>query len=636
MDTQENIRRPEKTPETVSSAEEKKAGRVRALRILRSMAGLLCFFLMPFVSFYLFETVTGNLANIEGIFRAYNIAFIYCLYLLLFGISGSTRIAIPIVSAALFLLSVAESFVVGFRSRPIMYADLNAFGTAMSVASNYVFSISTEMKQAAAVLAGLDLLAILCPFRVKKLKHRAGLFGICAVSVLLFCCHFYGNIRPRENYDINSWDVESSYESYGYVMATALSLRYVMEQAPAGYSQAKLADIVEEMETEEDSQAAAAADITPVNIICIMNESFSDLQVAGDFTTNVDYMPFWNSLTENTVRGSLCVPVFGSMTCNTEAEFLTGDSTAILPMNSNAYQFNIRPGALSLVSTLKAQGYRAVAMHPYPADNWNRKTVYEDFGFDEFYDIDYYDGAEQLRNYVSDQADFAELIKQVEQKDSPEDKLFLFNVTMQNHGGYAYKYENFPEEVQLTGELAGKYPQAEQYLSLVKRSDAAFEELITYFQSCDQPTMIVMFGDHQPAVENDFYYEIAGLSEDMVIPAEDRLIWYQTPFVIWTNYAQSSGDMGKLSALYLSSYVLKLSGLEMTPYNRFLLSLSQNVPVISPLGCFDADGNYYSWEEADTEACPFGEDILKYEYLAYNHSMDGKKYSAAFSLSDSN
>ncbi len=635
MDTQENLHRPEKKPEMVPSAEEK-AGRVKALRILRSMAGLLCFFLMPFVSFYLFETVTGNLGNIEGIFRAYNIAFIYCLYLLILGISGSTRIAIPIVSAALFLLSVAESFVVGFRSRPIMFSDLNAFGTAMSVASNYVFSISTEMKQAAAVLAGLDLLAILCPFRVKKLKHRAGLFGICAVSVLLFCSHFYKNIRPRENYDINSWDVESSYESYGYVMATALSLRYVMEQAPAGYSQAKLADIVEEMETEEDSQAAAAADITPVNIICIMNESFSDLQVAGDFTTNVDYMPFWNSLTENTVRGSLCVPVFGSMTCNTEAEFLTGDSTAILPMNSNAYQFNIRSGALSLVSTLKAQGYRAVAMHPYPADNWNRKTVYEDFGFDEFYDIDYYDGAEQLRNYVSDQADFAELIRQVEQKDSPEDKLFLFNVTMQNHGGYAYKYENFPEEVQLTGELAGKYPQAEQYLSLVKRSDAAFEQLITYFQSCDQPTMIVMFGDHQPAIEDDFYYEIAGLSEDMVIPAKDRLIWYQTPFVIWTNYAQTSENMGKLSALYLSSYVLKLSGLEMTPYNRFLLSLSQNVPVISPLGCFDADGNYYSWEAADTEACPFGADILKYEYLAYNHSMDGKKYSAAFSLADSN
>ncbi len=634
METESIIKRPEKT-EAPSEA-DKKAGRAKILRILRSIAGLLCFFLMPFISFYLFEMVTGNLANIEGIYRVYNIAFIYCLYLVLFGISGSTRITIPVISTALFVLSVAESFVVGFRNRPIMVSDLNAFGTAMSVASNYVFSISTEMKQAASVLLGLDVLAVLCPFRVKKLKQRGGLFGICALSVVLFCGHFYKSVCPRENYDINSWDVESTYEDYGYLMATAVSLRYVVAQAPEGYSQGKLADIVAEIGTGEDEQVAETADITPVNIICIMNESFSDLQVAGDFTTNVDYMPFWKSLTENTVRGSLCVPVFGSMTCNTEAEFLTGDSTAILPMNSNAYQFNIRSGALSLVSTLKNQGYRAVAMHPYPADNWNRKTVYADFGFDTFYDIEHYEGAEQLRNYVSDQADFAALIQQVEEKDSPDDKLFLFNVTMQNHGGYAYKYENFPEEVQLTGDLAGKYPEAEQYLSLVKRTDAAFEQLITYFQNCDQPTMIVMFGDHQPAVENGFYYDIAGLQENEVLPAADRLIWYQTPFVIWTNYEQPSENMGKLSALYLSSYVLKLSGLEMTPYNRYLLSLSQDVPVISPLGCFDADGNYYSWEEADTDACPFGEEILKYEYLAYNHSLGGKKYNAAFSLPDSN
>ena len=67
MDTQEDIKRPPKTPEKVPSDEEKKAGRVRILRIVRNTAGLLCFFLMPFVSFYLFETVTGNLGNIADI-----------------------------------------------------------------------------------------------------------------------------------------------------------------------------------------------------------------------------------------------------------------------------------------------------------------------------------------------------------------------------------------------------------------------------------------------------------------------------------------------------------------------------------------------------------------------------------------
>ena len=79
-----------------------------------------------------------------------------------------------------------------------------------------------------------------------------------------------------------------------------------------------------------------------------------------------------DSLEENTVRGSLCVPVFGSMTSNTEFEFLTGDSMALLPANSIAYQFNVKPGTYSMVSTLKDQGYYSVAMHPYPGENWNR------------------------------------------------------------------------------------------------------------------------------------------------------------------------------------------------------------------------------------------------------------------------
>ena len=83
-------------------------------------------------------------------------------------------------------------------------------------------------------------------------------------------------------------------------------------------------------------------EITPVNIICIMNESLADLKTAGDFETNREYFPFLNSLEENTVRGSLCVPVFGSMTSNTEFEFLTGDSMALLPSNCIAYQFSIR------------------------------------------------------------------------------------------------------------------------------------------------------------------------------------------------------------------------------------------------------------------------------------------------------
>mgnify|MGYP000739009350 CR=1 FL=1 len=49
------------------------------------------------------------------------------------------------------------------------------------------------------------------------------------------------------------------------------------------------------------------------------------------------------------------MPVFGSMTSNSEFEFLTGDSVAMLPSNSIAYQFNVKPDAWTMVSTVKDQ-----------------------------------------------------------------------------------------------------------------------------------------------------------------------------------------------------------------------------------------------------------------------------------------
>ena len=122
-------------------------------------------------------------------------------------------------------------------------------------------------------------------------------------------------------------------------------------------------------------------------------------------------------------------------------------------------------------------------------------------------------------------------------------------MTMQNHGGYEETYDNFAQEVHLTGEMEGKYPKTDQYLSLMKKSDEALEYLLDYFSQCEEPTMIVVFGDHQPSVEDEFYDEIAGVPSSQV-PTPERLMWYETPFIIWTNYEQPSQDLGRLGAVY--------------------------------------------------------------------------------------
>lgn len=615
-------------------------------KLLLKGIGICLHMLMPVLSYLLFEYVTGNLSHIAQPYAVFSILWVAVIYLAAFGFFGNTRLSAPLVAAVLYILSVAETFVMEFRGNPIMVWDILSLRTALTVADNYVFIPSFEMKAAGMILLNVHyLLLVFFPIQAKGWKMRLGAgigsFGLCAAYILVF----FQQIIPAWSLGLNMWAMQASFDDYGYILATAVSLQYTIKKPPSGYSHARLRDLAEEIaageyfgtETAEEEETAdmqgddGEERIQPVNIICIMNESLSDLQVAGAFTTNKDYFPFIHSLTENTVKGSLCVPVFGAMTSNSEFEFLTGDSMALFPANTIAYQFYVQPGTKSLVSTLKDQGYRAVAMHPYPPENWNRDKCYDHMGFDTFLSWDDYAECWFLRYYISDSSNYDKIIEQVENKEDADDKLFIFNVTMQNHGGYDEVNESFPHEIYLTGENRGKYPKTDQYLSLMLESDRAFQKLTEYFDQSEEPTMIVMFGDHQPSVEDEFYDAIAGRPSGEV-PAPEHLMWYQTPFLIWTNYSQPSQDVGKLGAVYLSSYLLDRANLRMTPYQQFLLQLSESLPVLHPIGCYGQDGTYYSWSEAQSPSCPFQQLVLDYESIAYNHSLDSQKVEALFTL----
>ena len=102
---------------------------------------------------------------------------------------------------------------------------------------------------------------------------------------------------------INMWAVNDTYDSCGYILSTAMSLQYVVKKPPVEYSHGKLEAIYKELTEKEEQEKETKAEgtqktgtgeetVQPVNLICIMNESLSDLRVVGDFSTNQEYFPF--------------------------------------------------------------------------------------------------------------------------------------------------------------------------------------------------------------------------------------------------------------------------------------------------------------------------------------------------------
>jgi hypothetical protein len=162
------------------------------------------------------------------------------------------------------------------------------------------------------------------------------------------------------------------------------------------------------------------------------------------------------------------------------------------------------------------------------------------------------------------------------------------------------------------------YNKVEQYLSLLRESDKAFRSLVDYFREIEEPTIILMFGDHQPVVYSELHNLLEGKA-GTTISDQDQLR-YRVPFVLWANYDIKEDDVDNISANYLSSYLLKTAGLPGTAYNEYLLKLQEELPVINAHFYMTKEGECYPLSEISQ----YSNLIQQYQSIGYNNALDKK------------
>lgn len=248
-------------------------------------------------------------------------------------------------------------------------------------------------------------------------------------------------------------------------------------------------------------------------------------------------------------------------------------------------------------------------------------------GFDDFIEAsEFQTEYEYIRTFISDTCNFNEIIYRYENKEIDK-PLFLFNVTIQNHGAY-YGDLDLPIEVLQVGDTkaedAGYIYDLQTYLNLMKHTDQAFEDLVTYFSDVEEPTIICMFGDHQPVLSDDFYQSIWGSTN---LTKENVMKKYVTPYVIWTNYDTELKEYGDMSANYLGAVLLECAGVELSVYYEFLLELQAEYPVLSHIGCLNNAGTRF-----DIDDLMNVREILQYRIIQYNHLMEKEWEQEIFSV----
>lgn len=551
----------------------------------------------------------------------YNLLLIGILELVFIVITNRVRLGTDICAFICVMFNVVNHFVYEFRGTPIIASDLATIGTAMEVADGY--KIQFNYYTALTLILLFDFILI---GRVLKCEHffKKGVQQLCGIAVMAVVCVvgftqvIMSDFVADRGLYLSLFQPMRSYQKFGSIASFTRSIKLSVPEKPEDYSLEK----VEEITSKYTSDTVDTSKKRP-NVIVVINEAFCDPKVLADIETNEDYMPFIHSLLEdeNTVSGTTYASIVGGQTANTEYEFLTGNSMSFLPKGAVAFQLYMKHAMPSMVTELKSEGYTGnTAIHLQKARNYNRDKAYPYLGFDKFYDylnieIPYV----KMRNNATDQCTYDNITYDYEQNRKESDApYFGYTMTIQNHSSYNVPFDNFDDK-RIVVENADA-PDLGYYLSLIKYSDEAFENLINYYKNTDEPTVILLTGDHQPRIYDSSLDSITN-KEWRNWSDEEMMKRYAVPFLIWANYDIGGQKIEKTSMNYLQTILTETIGGELTGFQKFQQDIQKEIPVLTSNGYWGADGNFYSVED---KTSPYYELLQEYAILQYNDLTDYK------------
>ncbi|MEY8460894.1 LTA synthase family protein [Eggerthellaceae bacterium 24-137] len=528
----------------------------------------------------------------------------------------------------------ANFFIITFKGQPIVPADLFALSTAASVAGGYTLFLTTRLALCLAAFIAFCIALRWCPRRpISRWDAAVNCLG--AVLLVAAGALQYQAVDIKKDCDVtvDVWDVRGSYETQGTALCFLSRAQELTPKPPAGYSP-EAADALLEPYAAERNGVPANQTLEPItadapydgpNVIAIMNETFSDLSLYPGMDDASRATSFFHEIAADSLAsGDVYVSAMGGGTCNSEFEFLTGASTGNMGGGVYPYVLYDLDGTDNLASYFHGLGYDTHAIHPAEASNWRRDRIYEQLGFDTFDDITTMQNADTFRDLVTDRATYERALEKIDEGDGPQ---FVFDVTIQNHGGYDTGLVPPEDAFHLESQTVDD-PEVNEFLAAIKRSDEDLRWLVDELNARDEPTIVVLFGDHQPGFADWLFETTYGRSVDDAPLAEGQQRW-RTPYLIWANKAAraqygsqlaSIADADITSVNYLGSLLAETAGLPETPRMRYMRALRDKVPAINLNGFMTTDGTWHSFKEkAATDGHKQAKKALKqYRIIQYD------------------
>ncbi len=458
-----------------------------------------------------------------------------------------------IVTAFWFAIGTINGIVLLNRLTPFNVKDLSNIEEAKAIATNYlsVPLLIIVAIAAVAIIAGLVLLFIKGP-KAENYNWKKGVASFLVIVIAMLAV-WTGAVRMNV---VSTYfgNLPYAYRDYGipYSFISTWVITGIGE--PDEYSEEYIQDgIFINGELGEDgifTPEITDEDEDYPNIIFLQLESFIDPTLFKDFEYSQDPMPYYRQLMEEYSSGMLTVPSVGAGTANIEFEAMTGISVRFFGPGEYPYKSVLKEETVaSIPYDLKNMGFATHAIHNHRGAFYGRNEVFKNMGFDTFTSLEYMINVEKTKkNWAKDNILTDNILAAM---DSTEGRDYIYTISVQGHGKYPEEETLTDPPIKITSapesfeeEVVWQY---EYYVNQIYEMDQFIKDLTDTLAEYDEDIVLVMYGDHLPALE---VYEEHIVTGDM----------YMTQYIVWDNFGMAKED-ANLTCYEIGSEVLDRLGI---------------------------------------------------------------------------
>lgn len=543
------------------------------------------FIINPFASFYILESAYNpEFMSMEVIYVLINAFILFLIQVLLYIVLRKKRLPMIFVLLVSIVFGIANDALFILRDSPLIPAFLSSLGVAADVAKETTITLG-KTTLVAYVFACLWFLVIStikdAKINISKMSYFKQLLAYASVFAIILVTSI--NYFVKQNgVGVNLWRPSRTYYVEGSPYSFYRILANQILTAPSGYDEKEVENTLENYYNKDVETKGN----TKPNIIMIQSEALADYYGKGDLKLSENPIAFQRSLDENTIQGNAYVSVLGGGTVNSEYEALTSIPLTFFPSGAYPFQQYVKDGHTSIARILEDQGYDTFITHPNKPTNYSRQEVWPNLGFKNIAFLKEYDNAPDNfvpdKGFLKDSVAYDKIIDKYKNKKKDDKPLFYYLVTMQNHGGY---HSNVEGNIKVENPNDGDDHGVNEYVNLVKESDKDLQKLVEFFKNYDEPTIICIFGDHQP--QN--YDAFMNLIKDGGKYTNEDVFF--TPLTIWANYDIEEEKDLNISLNYVTPYLLqKAGGIKLSAYQKYMLDMRKDYPILTTKQVFDKNG----------------------------------------------